>query len=240
TRTPTPCTITFSDVHPSDYFYTAVMYLACHGVVSGYSDGTFRPYNYATRGQTSKIVVLAVGLPANCPRTGHSSAVPPTNPFFCYIATGSNAGILCGYGDGTFRPYNDVTRGQLCKIVVIAMGWPDDCPTPGHFSDVPPGSPFYCYIETAYNHGVINGYADGTFRPGNDATRGQIAVMIYQALTHLQTPTATNTPGAPTATRTNTPVAGTPTRTPTPGLNGVQITNFTFTPQHLTITLGST
>jgi len=131
----------------------------------------------------SKIIVLAVGLPSNCPGTGHFSDVPPTNPFFCYIETGYNAGILSGYADGTFRPFNDVTRGQLCKIVVIALGWADDCPAPGHFSDVPVGSPFFCYIETAYNHGIISGYDDGTFRPNNPATRGQIAKIVYSAIT---------------------------------------------------------
>src|SRR5205823_1498576 len=45
TGTPTQCSISFSDVHPGDYFYEAVQYLACHGIVSGYADGTFRPYN---------------------------------------------------------------------------------------------------------------------------------------------------------------------------------------------------
>ena len=41
---------------------------------------------------------------------------------------------------------------------------------------------FYDYIETAYHHGIISGYADGTFRPGNSATRGQICKIVYDAL----------------------------------------------------------
>ena len=52
-----------SDVSDADYFYQAVQYLHCHGVVWGYDDGTFRPYNNATRGQICKIVVLAEGWP---------------------------------------------------------------------------------------------------------------------------------------------------------------------------------
>src|SRR5205823_1346730 len=59
TPTPTPCTPgQFSDVHPTDYFYLAVQYLVAHGVISGYGDCTFRPYNNTTRGQMVKIVVL--------------------------------------------------------------------------------------------------------------------------------------------------------------------------------------
>src|SRR5206468_2213426 len=44
TPTGTPgCTTPFSDVPPEAYFYPAVHYLACQGVLSGYADGTFRP-----------------------------------------------------------------------------------------------------------------------------------------------------------------------------------------------------
>ena len=37
--------MTFSDVHPTDYFYAAVTYLYCAGAISGYSDGSFQPGN---------------------------------------------------------------------------------------------------------------------------------------------------------------------------------------------------
>src|SRR5438876_8186581 len=59
TFTATPCPMNFSDVHTTDYFYEAVRYLYCEGAISGYSDGTFRPFNNTTRGQLCKIVVLA-------------------------------------------------------------------------------------------------------------------------------------------------------------------------------------
>src|SRR5919204_6058718 len=60
---PTSCPMSFSDVLPTDYFYQAVAYLYCHGVIGGYADGTFRPYNSTTRGQFSKMLVLAEGFP---------------------------------------------------------------------------------------------------------------------------------------------------------------------------------
>jgi hypothetical protein len=173
----------FSDVQPSDYFYVPVRYLYCASVISGYADNTFRPYNNTTRGQLTKIVVLAEGWQLDCPTEPTFIDVPPTHTFYCYVETAVSHDIISGYADGTFRPGNDVTRGQLSKIVVLAEGWPDDCPTPGHFSDVPPTDPFFCYIETAYAHAIISGYSDGTFRPGNPATRGQICKIVYNAVT---------------------------------------------------------
>jgi hypothetical protein len=178
---PTPCPITFSDVHPSDYFYVSVQYLACHGVISGYADGTFRPFNNTTRGQLTKIVVLAEGWTQTCTSQTFSD-VPPSHTFYCYVETAVAHGVISGYADGTFKPGNDVTRGQLAKIVVLAEGWTQTCTTQ-HFSDVPPTHPFYCFVETAFAHGIISGYADGTFRPGNSATRGQISKIVYEAIT---------------------------------------------------------
>ena len=51
------------------------------------------------------------------------------------------------------------------------------------FHDVPVGSTFYEYIHCLYCRGIVGGYSDGTFRPGNNATRGQIAKIVYNAVT---------------------------------------------------------
>ena len=91
-------------------------------------------------------------------------------------------GIISGYGDGTFRPNTSVTRGQLAKIVVLAWGWAVDTSGGPHFSDVPPDSPFYGMVETAFHRGIISGYGDGTFRVGANATRGQISKIVYSAI----------------------------------------------------------
>lgn len=183
TNTPTVCAVAFFDVSSSDFFYPGVIHLACAGAISGYSDGTFRPYNDATRGQLSKIVVLAEGWPIDTTGAPHFSDVQVGSPFYDYVQTAYNHSIISGYADGTFRSVANVTRGQLSKIVVTAEGWPIDLHGAPHFSDVQAGSAFYGYVETAYYRGIISGYSDGTFRPGNNAIRGQIAKIVYGAVT---------------------------------------------------------
>jgi hypothetical protein len=182
TATATPCVMTFTDVHASDYFYEPVRHLFCHGVISGYADNTFRPNNATTRGQLTKITVLAFRIPLYTPPTPTFTDVPISNPFYVYVETAAFHNIVQGYSDGTFRPDNNVTRGQVCKIVVNAAGWTPINPPIPTFSDVPVGSGFYEYIETAYVRGIISGYSDGTFRPGNDATRAQICKVVYRAI----------------------------------------------------------
>ena len=197
----------FWDV-PADFWaYTFIEYLAGHGIISGYSDNSFRPGSNATRGQFSKMVVLAEGWSIDLTGAPHFTDVDPSNVFYPFIETAVNHGVISGYSDHTFRWGNNITRGQIAKIIVLAQGWPLQNPPTPRFTDVPTNSPFYVFIETAVAHGIVSGYSDNTFRPATNATRAQLSKMLYLALGG----------GAPgdTPTSTDTPL---PTETPTPGL----------------------
>ncbi len=130
--------------------------------------------------------VLVEGWPIDTTGGPHFSDVLPEHTFYDYIETTYNHSIISGYADGTFRPDNIVTRAQLAKMEVLARGWAIDVTNGPHFSDVLPTDPNYEYIETIYNRGVVTGYADGTFRPENSATRGQICKIVYNGITPLE------------------------------------------------------
>ncbi len=197
TATSTPCAIQFHDVtDPTAYYYTPVYYLACHGVISGYSDGTFRPFAQTTRQQMVKIIVLGFQVPIQTPAGGNYTFtdVPIGSTFFSLVETAAARGIVSGYtcgGPGKpcdgqhrtyFRPANNVTRGQLAKITVLTAGWSLISPPSASFSDVPVGSTFYSAIETAVCHSILSGYSDHSYRPTNNATRGQISKIVYNAI----------------------------------------------------------
>jgi plastocyanin len=210
-------------VHPTDYFYDGVRWLYCRGAISGYDDGTFRPSNNTTRGQLTKIVVLAYGFTIYTPPTPTFRDVPTSQTFYQYIETAYHLNIISGYSCGTgcleFRPDVTITRAQLTKIIVIAADWALVTPSAPTFRDVPASDPFYRFIETAVCHQVISGYTCGSgcleFRPGNSATRGQISKMVYNAVLHLSCGSA-------------------------PAPSQVNIQGFAFVPQNLTIGAGTT
>jgi S-layer homology domain len=192
TSTPTPCSPgAFLDVFPTDYFYQAVRDLSIRGAISGYADCTFRPYNLTTRGQLTKIVVLAEQFAIYTPPVPTFIDVPAAHTFYSYIETAYHQGIISGYSCGAgcleFRPGDSITRGQLCKVIVLAEGWAIYTPATPTFRDVPSIDAFYAYIETSAHVGIISGYSCGTgcleFRPGNNATRGQICKIVYGAIT---------------------------------------------------------
>jgi hypothetical protein len=244
TPTPTPrCPgERYTDVCPGDTFYTYIMNLTELGVIGGYSDGTFRPNNPLTRGQISKIIALAAGLPTVQPNQPTFADVPANHTFYPYVEASYAAGVITGYpcgGPGEpcdpqnrpyFRPDNWVTRGQISKMAAIAFGFNE--PVSGQtFTDVPPTHTFYQYIERMARRGIIGGYSQPSqcptgvpcFRPSDNVTRGQACKIVdgarqQAALTPTTTPTSTPVPPSPTNTPvvpTNTPEAATPTATVT-------------------------
>ncbi len=182
--TPTACTTgVFSDVPVGSTFYPFVSDLVSKGAISGYSDCTFRPNATITRGQVAKVLVLAFGLPITTMGGPHFNDVAVGSTFYSYVETAFNRGIISGYSDGTFRPANVVTRGQIAKMVTLGRGWALQNPATATFSDVPVGSTFFQFVETAFAKAVISGYSDGTFKPSNSATRGQGSKIIDLSIT---------------------------------------------------------
>ncbi len=208
TATATACVTGFSDVPSSAFFYPYVQFLYCNAFISGYSDGTFRPYNNTTRGQMVKIVTLAFDLGGTLPPAGQYTFadVTPSNTYFQYVEAAADDGVVTGYTCGGsnepcdseqrpyFRPSALVTRAQLAKIIVAGAGWPTVGQILGQtFADVPANDPFNAYIGTLFCRTAITGYACGGpgepcdsrqrpyFRPNSNAFREQIAKIIYIA-----------------------------------------------------------
>lgn len=97
------------------------------------------------------------------------------------VISGYSTNPPCTEGAPCFKPNSPTTRGQVSKIIALAFGFSPNTAGGPHFSDVPQGSTFYQYVETLRNLGILDGYADGTFRPGAQVTRGQIAKIVVNA-----------------------------------------------------------
>ncbi len=213
---PTPTTHPghFQDVPPQQPFYTFIECIGAQGVISGYECGGagepcgegskpyFRPATSVTRGQIAKMVSIAAGINDPVVDTQQTfTDVPPGSPFWLWIERLSARSIIGGYACGStvepcdslvgpyFRPGNNLTRGQLTKIDSNAAGYTGQ-PTTQTFTDVPPTSDFYLYIEHLVEHGIISGYICGGsgepcdpenrpyFRPSTNITRGQTAKIV--------------------------------------------------------------
>ena len=98
----------------------------------------------------------------------------------------SEMGIIDGYASGDFQPQGTLTRGAAAKIIACMMLGKTTAEALGTqaapFKDVPVGSTFAGYIAYCVEAGLIDGYADGTFRPGNTLTGFAFLKMLLTAL----------------------------------------------------------
>jgi hypothetical protein len=166
----------FIDVDPSSVHGEAILRMADDGVLSGYTDGTFRPGKSVTRGQLATLLVRLLDLEASGSVPSFSD-VPSDHPHAEAIGIVASHGIVGGYGDGTYRPGASLARGQAATMLVRGFGVPD-ATGPHGFSDVPDSHVHAAGIAAAAEHGVVGGFNDGTFRPGSSLTRGQIASLL--------------------------------------------------------------
>ncbi len=130
--------------------------------------------------------------------------VPSSNTFYVFVRCLACRGIVGGYpcgGPGEpcpgpyFRPNNNVTRGQVSKIVSESAGFTDAVPNSQQtFADVPPSGTFWLWVERLSGRGIIGGYPCGSpgepcigptnrpyFRPNNNATRSQMSKIAALA-----------------------------------------------------------
>ena len=98
----------------------------------------------------------------------------------------SEMGIIDGYTDGDFRPQGTLTRQAAAKIIACMMLGKTTAESLGTqaapFKDVPAGSQFAGYIAFCVERGLIDGYADGTFRPTGTLTGFAFLKMLLGAL----------------------------------------------------------
>ncbi len=88
------------------------------------------------------------------------------------------SGAIAGYPDGTFKPDQGISRAEFATIVVKAFQLPEKKgkvfeDTANHWAQD--------FIATAAANGIVSGYSDTTFGPGDSITREQMAVMIAKA-----------------------------------------------------------
>ena len=98
-----------------------------------------------------------------------------------YVNDAGSRLIVSGTGNGNFTPDRAVTRAEFAVMIVKALGLKGS-EFADNFSDVGKDNPYYSYICTAYQYGIITGYTNGKFGPNDLITREQSMTMISKAM----------------------------------------------------------
>lgn len=176
----------FGDVTPGNVHAGAIDCIRWWGVTRGAATG-YEPARPVDRGQMASfvartIVVSGGSLPQDPPDafpdddgTLHEEAIDAL----------AAAGIVSGAVDGSYRPSDPVSRGQMATFLVRAHGHRTGsalgASPVGYFSD-DGSSPHEGSIDAAARAGLTGGSANGTYRPGAPVARDQMASFLARLL----------------------------------------------------------
>jgi alpha-tubulin suppressor-like RCC1 family protein len=186
-------TALFSDVRTGDQFFTEIMWLAEHGISTGWThpDGsrTYGPLLSVNRDAMAAFMYRFAGKPEfSPPVTSPFADVPPGTQFYKEITWLSEKGISTGWreanGTSTFRPIAPVNRDAMAAFMYRFAGSPD-YGTPGRsFLDVSKDNQFHTQITWLASHGISTGWIEpdgsATYRPLNAVNRDAMAAFLYR------------------------------------------------------------
>jgi len=169
----------FADVtDPSDFYYDYVYDMAEKGVVQGYDDGTFRPYNDCNRAAVVTFLWRLMGKPEPA-GTATFSDLTGNEDFDKAISWASEEGITTGWKeDNTFRPWVTCNRAAVMTFLWRAAGKPEPQEA-ATFSDMTDNTDFNKAISWAAENGITTGWDDNTFRPWRTCNR--LAIVSFLA-----------------------------------------------------------
>lgn len=156
--------------------------LVSWGVMRGDSSGNLHPDRTLTRAEFVVLVNRALGYKDT------SASVPfrdvsPSDWYYDDINIGHTIGYFKGTSATTASPRAAVTREQAAVLLSRNLALDDD---PGASIDFTDSSRLSNYsrglIRSAVVEGILSGYSDGSFRPKQSITRGQMAVLLVKAI----------------------------------------------------------
>ena len=150
------------------------------GIFSGYAGNYFKPASNVTRAEFVKMTMKMFGIdvPEEVTEVPFED-VEVGKWYTTYLQAAKNTGLISGYGDGTFKPTQNISRAEAVKILLVATGnISGEYEYENAFSDVDDSSWAAPYINYASVNNLVGGYEDGTFKPTGNITRAEAAKII--------------------------------------------------------------
>ncbi|MBT2570943.1 S8 family serine peptidase [Planococcus sp. ISL-110] len=169
----------FPDLKNNVWYSEPIQKVFDRNIITGLSDGTFRPGATITRAEA--ITMLGRALNLNKTSTTHHFSDVAKDSFAAgYINSAYELGYIKGVTATKFRPNDPIKRGDMAMILQAAYGLTSTQQTA--FTDVPKSMYYYEAIQAAYSSNAVTGYQDNTFRPKNPITRAENAKFMSNLL----------------------------------------------------------
>jgi len=133
-----------------------------------------------TRGEFLKLLLENTDIPA-ITKSAESNAFPDVqigHEFFTQVQNGYNLGLINGYSDGLFHPYDTLTRAQAAKILINYFSPAQSFNNLREYSDLSSSHSLYSQMQSAILAGIFRGYDDGLIRPDRALSIGEAEIII--------------------------------------------------------------
>ena len=163
----------YTDVPENSEVYDAVELLSDMKIVSGYTDGSFKPYKTLSRAEFAKLIVMIYDKQNDVQFNSLISGFKDVAQgawYVGYVNYISQNGIINGYADGTFGPDKAITYAEAVTILCRILGYKEE--SVGYYW---PNN----YLSQAASMGLSDGFIFGSNEP---ITRGAAAVLIERIL----------------------------------------------------------
>ncbi|MDO4622324.1 MAG: S-layer homology domain-containing protein [Eubacteriales bacterium] len=169
----------------------AIKWMADEEITSGYDRVNFGSFKTTSRADFIIFLWRYAGRPeADLSKSKTFKDIEgkyaKTTATYQAIAWGTSEGIINGYSDGTFKPTDSVTRGQVAIMLWKFAGKPELIGTAKNFPDVKVDKKtgvtenMVNAIKWASANKLVNGYNTGKFEPTGNCLRFQMSVILYR------------------------------------------------------------
>lgn len=150
--------------------------------MQGYTDGTVRPGAKITRAESATMLYRLLSAEKRDSIFTSENSFSDVSQSLWYnkaVSSMTKGLYINGYPSGSFGGAKPITRAEFIKLVVELQGVRGGN---SGFNDTGENQWYFPYVAAAKSLGWIDGYSDGSFRPGRHITRAEAATIINRAM----------------------------------------------------------
>lgn len=181
--------VTFSDLKSVEWARKSIEKLYEKKIISGKEKGIFAPNDYVTRAEFAVMISKAFEFERN-KKTSEFEDIKASDWFYEDVLAGESAGIIKGSGK-EFMPQRQITREEIAALLVRTLIYKN------RYEEIAAGTSGYNdsnliseyakeSIEVMTALGIVSGDTSGCFRPKDNSTRAEAAVMIAKTIEFVE------------------------------------------------------
>lgn len=176
--------VVFNDVSSDKWYSRYVSSMASKGIINGVGNGLYQPDRKITRAEFAKLIACMIDL--KTVYTKEFADIKPASWYYEAVSACADAGIVNGIGNGKFDPNGYITRQDMAVMIARTLryinGYEISVQDAAElkFADKDEISDYAKNaIGACVKFGILNGTDTNCFVPKNNATRAEVAKVIY-------------------------------------------------------------